>query len=100
MFDFFKKLFGFKETPLPPPPKPIQHDEELEKEEHIMEKVDDEKLDNSDENLQIKEQVDEQVEEQVEEQGYVTNMPEHNLEDSDELNGQLNNNDQEEDDKE
>ena len=44
MFDFFKKLFGFKETPLPPPPKPIQHDEELEKEEHIMEKVDDEKL--------------------------------------------------------
>lgn len=96
MFDFFKKLFGFKETPLPPPPKPIQHDEELEKEEHIMEKVDDEKLNNSDENLQIKEQ----VEEQVEEQGYVTNMPEHNLEDSDELNGQLNNNDQEEDDKE
>ena len=79
--DLTEKYFPKQEAQEPEPKHEI--------EEQVEEQVDE----------QVDEQVEEQVEEQVKEQdqGYVTNMPEHNLEDSNELNGQLNSNDQERD---
>ena len=106
MFDFLKKFLGLKEKPvekkeneqlLPALPE-IQDEHDMEKKE---DKGDLEEL--VDKFFPKKEQKEEKKEEQKEEQkeaeeddGYVTNMPGHNLEDSDELNGQLNSDDQEE----
>ena len=96
MFDFFKKLLGFKEKPLPPPkeevpflpqpPKPSPSEEELEKEDvDVVEELIMEQQPFMDE--QEVEVVEQPVmEEQNNEQGYVTNMPENNLVDSDDFN--------------
>ena len=109
MFDFFKKLLGFKEKPLPPPkeevpflpqpPKPSPSEEELEKEDvdvveqlimeqqPVMEEQEVEVVEQPVMEEQEVEFVEQPVmEEQENEEGYVTNMPEHNLVDSDDFN--------------
>ena len=109
MFDFFKKLLGFKEKPLPPPkeevpflpqpPKPSPSEEELEKEDvdvveelimeqqPVMEEQEVEVVEQPVMEGQEVEFVEQPVmEEQENEEGYVTNMPEHNLVDSDDFN--------------
>ena len=125
MFDFLKRFLGFGKKPVEKK-EDVKEDVVFQEDTFVMdteivsEKNDAESLDDLTEKYfpkqeaeepepkheieeqveeQVDEQVDEQVEEQVEEQdqGYVTNMPEHNLEDSNELNGQLNSNDQERD---
>ena len=109
MFDFFKKLLGFKEKPLPPPkeevpflpqpPKPSPSEEELEKEdvEFVEQLIMEQQPVMEEQEVEVVEQpvMEEQevefveqpvMEEQENEEGYVTNMPEHNLVDSDDFN--------------
>ena len=109
MFDFFKKLLGFKEKPLPPPkeevpllpqpPKPSPSEEELEKEdvEFVEQLIMEQQPVMEEQEVEVVEQpvMEEQevevveqpvMEEQENEEGYVTNMPEHNLVDFDDFN--------------
>lgn len=101
MFDFFKKLLGFKEKPLPPPhkekvefpplPRPSPSEEKLEKEdvdvveEPLVSAVDAVPVEPvMKENEEQEPEVVETTE--LEEEAYVTVMPEQNLNDSDDFN--------------
>ena len=119
MFDILRRLLGLEKKPVEKKENDVFHEDKFVMEtEKVSEKNDAESLDEltekyfpkqeaeepepkhefeEQEEEQVDEQKEEQVDEQEEEQGYVTDMPEHNLDDSDELNGQLNNNDQDDD---
>ena len=111
MFDFLKRFLGLEKKPVEKK-EDVKEDVVFQEDRFVMdteivsEKNDAESLDELTEKYfprqepepkhEVEEQEEEeQVDEKEEEQGYVTDMPEHNLEDSDELNGQLNSNDQE-----
>ena len=113
MFDILRSLLGLEKKPVEKKENDVFHEDKFVMEtEKVSEKNDAESLDELTEKYfpkqeteveepepkyEFEEQEEEQVDEKEEEQGYVTDMPEHNLDDSDELNGQLNNNDQEDD---
>ena len=103
MFDILRRLLGLEKKPVEKKENDVFHEDKFVMEtEKVSEKNDAESLDELTEKYFPKQQAEEpepkhEVDEQEEEQGYVTDMPEHNLDDSDELNGQLNNNDQDDD---
>ena len=93
MLDFFKKMLGLKDKPLPRKEKEMLKKPELN--EPVMEKKEKQEPEIVKEVLlsavaepvePVVENKEEQKEAQEEEEAYVTNMPEHNLVDSDDFN--------------
>ncbi len=106
MLDFFKKMLGLKDKPLPRKEKemlkkPELHEAVMEKKEKqepevvepveaVMETQEEEKEIQEEEKEtqeEEKETQEEEKETQEEEEAYVTNMPEHNFDDSKDFHG-------------